>query len=150
MPRETADAMLEATVKLEFKNSLRRLDSNAVFDATPTRHVAEETVEIRDDFQFFAIAGESIEQIFHREVHEEAGIESDHLECLGSQTRPCSDQLVLGSHADLRSGDISGDHVKDVKVADARWIPCDDLPRVPARTPFRAGRSMLSFAIAQD
>jgi NAD+ diphosphatase len=79
----------------------------------------------------FVEPGESIEQTVHREVEEEVGIRVTNLRYLGSQSWPFPNSLMLGFHAEYRSGEIV---CQEGEIADARWFRYDELPNVPPGT----------------
>lgn len=79
----------------------------------------------------FVEPGESVEQGLHREVFEEVGLAVENLRYLGSQSWPFPNSLMLGYHADYRSGEIV---CRDGEIAEARWFHHSQLPDIPART----------------
>lgn len=79
----------------------------------------------------FVEPGESIEQTVHREVREEVGIEVCNLRYFGSQSWPFPNSLMLGFHADYRSGEFE---YGDGEISEARWFDADDLPNIPGGT----------------
>jgi NAD+ diphosphatase len=79
----------------------------------------------------FVEPGESIEQTVHREVLEEVGLSVGNLEYFGSQSWPFPNSLMLGFHAEYRSGEIV---CQDEEIAEARWFDLDNLPNMPPKT----------------
>lgn len=79
----------------------------------------------------FVEPGESIEQTVHREVREEVGLEVCNLRYLGSQSWPFPNSLMLGFHADYRSGEFE---YRDGEISEAKWFDADDLPNIPGGT----------------
>lgn len=79
----------------------------------------------------FVEPGESVEQGLHREVREEVGLSVHNLRYLGSQSWPFPNSLMLGYHADYKSGEIV---CGDGEIAEARWFHHSSLPDIPART----------------
>lgn len=72
--------------------------------------------------------GESAEQAVAREVREEVGIEVQNIRYSCSQSWPFPDQLMLGFHADYKSGEL---RLQEEEIADAAWFSADSLPRTP-------------------
>ena len=79
----------------------------------------------------FVEAGESIEQTVHREVFEEVGLRVQNLRYFGSQSWPFPNSLMLGFHAEYKSGDIV---CQPEEIADAQWFTKDSLPQTPPKT----------------
>jgi len=76
----------------------------------------------------FVEPGETIEQAVHREVMEEVGVKIDGLRYYASQAWPFPHQLMIGFHAQYRSGDI---RIDDEEIVEARWWHYNDLPLTP-------------------
>ena len=79
----------------------------------------------------FVEPGESIEQTVHREILEEVGIQVQNVHYMGSQPWPFPNSLMLGFHADYKTGEIV---CEDEEIAEAKWFRYDDLPNVPGTT----------------
>ena len=79
----------------------------------------------------FVEPGESIEQTVHREIMEEVGIQVQNVHYMGSQPWPFPNSLMLGFHADYKTGKIV---CEDDEIAEAKWFRYDDLPNVPGTT----------------
>ena len=79
----------------------------------------------------FVEAGESIEQTVHREVMEEVGLKVENLRYFGSQSWPFPNSLMLGFHAEYKSGDIV---CQPGEIADAQWFTEKSLPQTPPKT----------------
>ena len=77
----------------------------------------------------FVEPGESIEETVHREVYEEVGIKVQNLRYFNSQSWPFPNSLMLGFHAEYKSGDIS---IQEEEIADAQWFHYSELPNKPA------------------
>lgn len=78
----------------------------------------------------FVEPGESLEECCRREVREEVGIEIDAIRYVSSQPWPFPNSLMLGFTARYASGDIV---LEEEEIADARWFPVDNLPKLPPR-----------------
>lgn len=76
----------------------------------------------------FVEAGETVERCLMREVREEVGIEVENLTYFGSQPWPFPGQLMLGFHAEFKSGEIQVDHRE---IAEAHWWHYNNLPACP-------------------
>ena len=76
----------------------------------------------------FVEPGESLEQCVRREVREEVGVEVHNLRYLASQPWPFPHSLMVGYHAEYRSGDIV---IDGVEIEDARWWNVRSLPQLP-------------------
>lgn len=79
----------------------------------------------------FVEPGESIEQTVHREVLEEVGLKVGNLKYFGSQSWPFPHSLMLGFHAQYKSGEIV---CQDEEIAEARWFDVDKPPNMPPKT----------------
>ena len=74
----------------------------------------------------FVEAGESAEMALRREMREEAGVDVDRLDYLGSQPWPFPASLMLGYHAHLAEG--SPDARPDgVEISAVRWFTRDEM-----------------------
>jgi NAD+ diphosphatase len=78
----------------------------------------------------FVEPGESLEDAVRREVHEEVGIEIDHIDYFGSQPWPFPHGIMIGFRATHRRGEIT---LGDGELAEAGWYGADDLPEIPAK-----------------
>ncbi len=79
----------------------------------------------------FVEAGESAEMAVRREMLEEAGVDVDRLDYLGSQPWPFPASLMLGYRARLAPG--SGVATPDgVEITELRWFTRDELREVSA------------------
>ncbi|MFY7952968.1 MAG: NAD(+) diphosphatase [Armatimonadaceae bacterium] len=76
----------------------------------------------------FVEPGESLEECCFRESVEEVGVEIEEPIYVGSQPWPFPHQLMVAFTARYRSGSIVPD---PGELADARWFPKDDLPKLP-------------------
>ena len=77
----------------------------------------------------FIEVGESAEDTVHREVKEEAGVEVENIRYVKSQSWPFPSQLMLGFHADYKSGEIVPE---PGEIEEANFYDVDDLPTVPS------------------
>ncbi len=77
----------------------------------------------------FIEVGESAEDTVLREVKEESGVEVDNIRYVKSQSWPFPSQLMLGFHADYKSGDIVPE---PGEIEEADFYDIDDLPAVPS------------------
>ncbi|TRX73498.1 NAD(+) diphosphatase [Pseudomonas mangiferae] len=77
----------------------------------------------------FVEPGESVEACVRREVREEVAVEIEAPRYIASQSWPFPHSLMLGFHAEYRSGEIVP---QPGEIEDARWFPLDNLPPLPA------------------
>lgn len=77
----------------------------------------------------FIEVGESAEDTVHREVKEEAGVEIENIRYVKSQSWPFPSQLMLGFHADYKSGEIVPE---PGEIEEAAFYDVDNLPTVPS------------------
>lgn len=78
----------------------------------------------------FVEPGESIEETVRREVFEEVGVNVGSVEYRGSQPWPFPNSLMLGFHAEYKSGDIV---LQEDEIAEADWFTLDRLPNIPGK-----------------
>ena len=76
----------------------------------------------------FVEPGETIEETVHREVMEEVGIHIKNLKYFASQPWPFPNSLMLGFHAEYKSGDLI---LQPEEIADAQWFHYTNLPNKP-------------------
>ena len=74
----------------------------------------------------FVEAGESAEMTVLRELAEEAGVEVDRLDYLGSQPWPFPSSLMLGYHARLAAGSPES-RPDGVEISEVRWFSRDEI-----------------------
>lgn len=74
--------------------------------------------------------GESLEEAAIREIAEETGVVAGRVRYVGSQCWPFPSQVMVGFVADYIGGDI---RIDTRELADARWFPVGDLPRLPPK-----------------
>lgn len=77
----------------------------------------------------FIEIGESAEDTVLREVKEEVGIAIENIRYVKSQSWPFPSQLMLGFHADYKSGDIVPEAGE---IEEAEFYDIDNLPNVPS------------------
>lgn len=77
----------------------------------------------------FIEIGESAEQTVLREVKEETGVDVENIRYIKSQSWPFPSQLMLGFHADYKSGDIVPE---PGEIEEAAFYDIDNLPVVPS------------------
>ena len=75
----------------------------------------------------FVEPGETLEMTVHREIKEEVGVDVTNLKYMGSQPWPFPHSLMVGFHAEYKSGDIV---LQDDEIAEAGWWLIDQLPNV--------------------
>jgi NAD+ diphosphatase len=76
----------------------------------------------------FVEPGETIEDCIRREVREEVGVEVGELTYFASQSWAFPHSLMIAFTAEYAGGEI---RVDDTEIAEARWFPADDLPKLP-------------------
>jgi len=74
----------------------------------------------------FVEAGESAEMTVLRELAEEAGVDVDRLDYLGSQPWPFPSSLMLGYHARLAEGSPEA-RPDGVEISEVRWFSRDEI-----------------------
>ena len=74
----------------------------------------------------FVEIGESLEQVVHREVLEEAGVKVKNIRYFGSQPWPFSDSLIAGFIAELDGDDTI--HIQEAELSEAMWVRREDIP----------------------
>jgi NAD+ diphosphatase len=74
----------------------------------------------------FVEAGESAEMTVLRELAEEAGVDVDRLDYLGSQPWPFPSSLMLGYHARLAAGSPEA-RPDGVEISEVRWFSRDEM-----------------------
>ncbi|MWK54463.1 NAD(+) diphosphatase [Pseudomonas otitidis] len=77
----------------------------------------------------FVEPGETVEECVAREVREEVGVEIGEPRYIASQNWPFPHSLMLGYHAEYRSGEIVP---QPGEIEDARWFSILALPPLPA------------------
>ncbi|WP_341937152.1 NAD(+) diphosphatase [Marinimicrobium sp. C2-29] len=93
----------------------------------------------------FVEVGETVEDTVHREIQEEVGLKVEAPRYFGSQPWPFPGQLMLGFHAEYRSGDIE---VDGDEILTADWWRYDQLPPVPPPQTL-AGQLIAHFVATQ-
>lgn len=76
----------------------------------------------------FVDPGETLEETVVREIREEVGIEVQNIRYARSQPWPFPNSLMLGFHAEWKSGEIKPDG-REIKIAG--WFTRDKLPTLP-------------------
>ena len=76
----------------------------------------------------FIEPGETSEDALCREVFEEVNIEIENIKYYSSQSWPFPSQLMLGFHAEYKSGEINPD---GIEIDKAEWFHYKKLPQVP-------------------
>ncbi|WP_256663524.1 NAD(+) diphosphatase [Pseudomonas sp. C27(2019)] len=92
----------------------------------------------------YAEPNETIEQCVEREVREEVSLEVKNIRYIGSQNWPFPHSLMLGFHAEYKSGDIVPE---PEEIEDARWFSVHDLPPLPAQ--HSIARYLIDLYVAQ-
>jgi len=77
----------------------------------------------------FIEVGESAEETVLREVKEESGLVVHNIRYIKSQSWPFPSQLMLGFHADYKSGEIVPE---PEEIDEAAFYDIDDMPAVPS------------------
>ena len=90
----------------------------------------------------FIEPGESAEHSLRREVLEEVNIEIENIIYYGSQSWPFPSQLMLGFHAEFKSGDIKPD---GLEIDKADWFNYQNLPEVPTGNISISGQLIESY-----
>jgi len=98
---------------------------------------------------YSALAGyvepnETVEHCVQREVREEVSVEVENIRYIASQNWPYPYSLMLGYHAEYKSGDIVP---QPDEIEDAQWFSIHDLPRLPARNSI--ARYLIDLYVAQ-
>lgn len=101
------------------------------------------------DGMYSALAGyaepnETIEQCVVREVREEVSLEIKNIRYVGSQNWPFPYSLMLGFHAEYKSGDIIP---QPDEIEDAQWFSIHALPPLPAQ--HSIARYLIDLYVAQ-
>lgn len=78
----------------------------------------------------FVETGESLEECVHREVYEETGLEISNLRYFGSQPWPYPMGLMVGFHADYKSGELK---LIDGELKEAAFFGRNQLPTIPEK-----------------
>ncbi|WP_422137946.1 NAD(+) diphosphatase [Endozoicomonas sp. ALC020] len=78
----------------------------------------------------FVEPGESAEEAVIREIREEVGLEVGEIKYQLSQSWPFPHALMLGYHAEYKSGEIS---LEEEELVSAEWFRRDDLPDIPPK-----------------
>lgn len=92
----------------------------------------------------YAEPNETIEQCVEREVREEVSLEVKNIRYIGSQNWPFPHSLMLGFHAEYKSGDIIPE---PEEIEDAQWFSIHDLPPLPAQ--HSIARYLIDLYVAQ-
>lgn len=92
----------------------------------------------------FVEPGETMEEAVVREIEEEVGVQVGDARYFGSQPWPFPHSLMVGFHAQYKSGEIK---VDGVEVVEAAWFKADGLPRIPPR--ISIARSLIEDFLAR-
>ncbi len=76
----------------------------------------------------FVEPGESVENAVHREVKEESGLELGELKYCFSQSWPFPHALMMGFHAEYKSGEIN---LAQDELCEGEWFHKNHLPEIP-------------------
>lgn len=98
---------------------------------------------------YSALAGyvepnETVEQCVAREVYEEVRLEIKNIRYIASQNWPFPHALMLGYHAEYKSGEIIP---QPEEIEDAQWFNIHDLPPLPAE--HSIARYLIDLYVAQ-
>jgi NAD+ diphosphatase len=91
----------------------------------------------------FIEVGETAEDTVRREVMEEVGVEVENIRYIKSQSWPFPSQLMLGFHADYKSGEIVPE---PGEIEEAAFYDVNDLPTVPSAEISVAGELIQIYA----
>ncbi|USE39479.1 NAD(+) diphosphatase [Endozoicomonas sp. SCSIO W0465] len=90
----------------------------------------------------FVEPGESAEEAVHREVLEETGLKLSNLHYCFSQSWPFSHSLMMGFHAEYKSGELV---LEDEELCFAGWFHRDNPPELPLE--FTIARKLVDIFI---
>lgn len=92
----------------------------------------------------YAEPNETIEHCVEREVREEVSLEVENICYIASQNWPFPHSLMLGFHAQYKSGEIVP---QPDEIEDAQWFSIYDLPLLPAQNSI--ARYLIDLYVAQ-
>jgi NAD+ diphosphatase len=92
----------------------------------------------------YAEPNETIEQCVEREVREEVSLEIENIRYIASQNWPFPHSLMLGFHAQYKSGEIVPE---PGEIEDAQWFSIYALPPLPAQ--HSIARYLIDLYVAQ-
>lgn len=92
----------------------------------------------------YAEPNETIEHCVEREVREEVGLEVENIRYIASQNWPFPYSLMLGFHAQYKSGEIVPE---PEEIEDAQWFNIRNLPPLPAQNSI--ARYLIDLYVAQ-
>lgn len=92
----------------------------------------------------YAEPNETIEHCVEREVLEEVGVEIENIRYIASQNWPFPHSLMLGFHAQYKSGEIVP---QPDEIEDAQWFSIHNLPPLPAHNSI--ARYLIDLYVAQ-